>query len=208
MSNERVIDLKGRQVIEHVHGSGEDFPSHSIHSGYPGQEPTFAKLYRNPDLCYAETQLHRCPPGDAPPLKLDTSVGALRLNREGTMQIPKAGVLTALLALVASAADVTGAWNGTFKVTMPNGQTANDSVRLVLKQDGTRVTGTAGPNASQQAPITKGTIEGNRILLEMPVPEGTYKFDLWLEGDHLKGDLIKSAGAQSMRVKMDAIRAR
>ena len=24
MSNERVIDLKGRQVIEHVHGSGED----------------------------------------------------------------------------------------------------------------------------------------------------------------------------------------
>jgi hypothetical protein len=124
------------------------------------------------------------------------------------MQIPKAVLLAALLALAASAADVTGAWNGTFKVTMPNGQTANDSVHLVLKQDGARVTGTAGPNASQQVPIAKGTIEGNRILLELPVPEGTYKFDLSLEGDHLRGDVIKSAGAQSMRVKMDAIRAR
>jgi hypothetical protein len=124
------------------------------------------------------------------------------------MQIPKAILLAALFALAASAADVTGAWNGTFKVTMPNGQTTNDSVHLVLKQDGTRVTGTAGPNAAQQAPIAKGSIEGNRILLEMPVPEGTYRFDLSLEGDHLKGDVIKSAGAQSIRVKMDAVRAK
>ena len=132
------------------------------------------------------------------------------------MKILKAVLLVAVLALVgsvvtspvASAADITGAWSGTFKITMPDGQTRDDSVHLVLKQDGGKITGTAGPGADQQMPIAKGTIEGNKVMLEVPVPDGVFKFDIALEGDHLKGDVTRSMGDQSVKAKMDATRAK
>jgi len=124
------------------------------------------------------------------------------------MRILKLALLVVVLALAASAADVSGAWDGTFKITMPDGQTQDDTVHLVLKQDGGSITGTAGPAADQQMPITKGTIAGNKITLEVPVPDGMFKFDLSLEGDHLKGDVTRSAGGQTMKAKMDATRAK
>ena len=124
------------------------------------------------------------------------------------MKVLNVILLTAVLALMASAADLSGTWNGTFKITMPNGQTTNDTVHLVLKQDGARVTGTAGPSADQQRPIARGTIEGARILFELPVPEGIFKFDLSLDGDHLRGDVTRRAGAESIKARMDAMRAK
>src|SRR6266496_2615021 len=124
------------------------------------------------------------------------------------MKIFRAALLAMILVLAASAADVTGTWSGTFKITMPDGQTQDDTVHLVLKQSGGTVSGTAGPNADQQVPIAKGTIEGNKVVLEVPVTDGMFKFDVVLEGDHLKGDAMRSSGGQSMKAKMDATRAK
>ena len=125
------------------------------------------------------------------------------------MKFLKVVLLTAVLALVASAADITGAWSGTFKITTPDGQIRDDSVHMVLKQDGGKVTGTAGPNADQQLPIAKGNIEGAKITLEVPVPDGgMFKFDIALEGDHLKGAVTRSMGDQTMKATMDATRAK
>lgn len=113
-----------------------------------------------------------------------------------------------VMVLVASAADVTGTWSGTFIITMPDGKTNDDSVHLVLKQSGATITGTAGPSAEQQLPIAKGTITGNRVSLELPIPDGMFKFDVVLEGEHLKGDVIRTAAGQSMKAKMDATRVK
>jgi hypothetical protein len=124
------------------------------------------------------------------------------------MQTLRAALLALILVLAASAADVTGAWNGTFKITMPDGQMQDDTVHLVLKQSGGAVSGTAGPSAEQQAPIAKGTIEGNKVTLEVPVPQGMFKFEVVLEGEHLKGDVVRTAGGQSMKATMDATRVK
>ena len=50
--------------------------------------------------------------------------------------------------------------------------------------------------------------EGNRITLEVPVPDGVFRFDIALVGDHLKGDATRNAGNESRTAKMDATRAR
>jgi hypothetical protein len=124
------------------------------------------------------------------------------------MKLMKAVLLAVVLAVAASAADLTGAWSGTFTITMPDGKTSDDTVHLVLKQNGSTITGTAGPNAEQQVPIAKGTITGNKVMLEVPVPDGMFKFDVALEGEHLKGDVIRTAGGESMKAKMDATRVK
>ena len=124
------------------------------------------------------------------------------------MKLMKAVLLAVVLVLAASAADLTGTWSGTFTITMPDGKTSDDTVHLVLKQNGDTITGTAGPNAEQQVPIAKGTITGNKVMLEVPVPDGMFKFDVALEGEHLKGDVIRTAGGESMKAKMDATRVK
>uniref|UniRef100_Q027V7 Uncharacterized protein n=1 Tax=Solibacter usitatus (strain Ellin6076) TaxID=234267 RepID=Q027V7_SOLUE len=124
------------------------------------------------------------------------------------MKLMKAVLVAVFLVLAASAADLTGAWSGTFTITMPDGKTSDDTVHLVLKQSGATITGTVGPNAEQQVPITKGSITGNKVMLEVPVPDGMFKFDVALEGEHLKGDVTRTAGGESMKAKMDATRVK
>lgn len=124
------------------------------------------------------------------------------------MKVIQAVFLSMVLALAASAADFTGTWSGTLKITTPDGQTQDDTIHMILKQDGGKLTGTAGPNAGEQLPIEKGVVEGNKITMEVPVPQGAFKFDVALDGDHLKGDVTLAAGGQTMKAKMDATKAK
>jgi hypothetical protein len=124
------------------------------------------------------------------------------------MKVLKAVLLALVLALAASAADVSGTWSGTLKITGPDGQTQDDTIHLILKQDGGKLTGTAGPSAGEQLPIEKGAVDGNKVTMEVPIPNGAFKFDVVLEGDRLKGDVALAAGGQTMKAKMDATRAK
>jgi len=45
-------------------------------------------------------------------------------------------------------------------------------------------------------------------VLEVPVPGGTFKFDMNLEGEHLKGDVIANAQGQTIKAQMDAVRVK
>ncbi|HMC60182.1 MAG TPA: hypothetical protein VKJ01_13395 [Candidatus Solibacter sp.] len=81
-------------------------------------------------------------------------------------------------------------------------------ITLVLKQAGTEITGTAGPSADHQMPIQKGTIEGGKIALEVPVGDGLFKFDLVLEGEHIKGDVSATMGDQKINAKVDVTRTK
>src|SRR5664280_2614060 len=114
------------------------------------------------------------------------------------MQALKAVLFSAVLALVASAADVSGTWSGTLKITGPDGQTQGDTIHLILKQDGGKLTGSAGPSAGEQLPIEKGAVDGNNVTMEVPIPNGAFKFAIALDGDHLKGDVTLAAAGQTM----------
>jgi len=74
---------------------------------------------------------------------------------------------------------LSGDWTGKTKLTI-DGKVEEDTVYLSLKQTVNIVTGTAGPTLEQQSPIRNGKVEGNRIILEVPVPNGVFKFDLYL----------------------------
>jgi len=113
------------------------------------------------------------------------------------------------LALSAAAADITGNWSGSFDITGPNGETKNSEALLVLKQNGSEITGSVGPNENERFPIAKGKIEGDKITLETAEGEGpAIKFDLVLDGDHIKGDATGSHDGQTMKAKLDVMRVK
>ena len=122
------------------------------------------------------------------------------------MKLLGCSLLMAALAMAAAAADVTGTWSGSLKGAGPDGQ--DGGVTLVLKQAGTEITGTAGPTADHQMPIQKGKIEDGKIALEVPVGDGMFKFDLVVEGEHIKGDVSAAMGDQKMNAKVDLTRAK
>ena len=107
-----------------------------------------------------------------------------------------------LLALAASAADVSGAWRGTFTIALPDGKTRDDTVHLVLKQNGGTITGTAGPNrrttgADREGDDRRATGSHSKCRFPMACSE----FDVMLDGDHLKGDVTRTAGGESMKAR-------
>ena len=117
----------------------------------------------------------------------------------------------AMFAALAVGADLTGSWSGTMQMTR-DGETRDDSAHLVLKQNGTEVTGSVGPNADKQLPITKGTIEGSNVVLEATTPDGEGKFVLKLkvDGDKLTGELAanRANGEDTFTGKMTLSRVK
>ncbi len=97
--------------------------------------------------------------------------------------------MAGLFAISLFGADVTGKWSGTYEMTR-EGETRSAPAVAVLKQDGTTITGTIGPNETEQFKIKTGSIEGNRIHLEIEPTEGPHLvvLQLTLDGDHLTGD--------------------
>jgi hypothetical protein len=108
---------------------------------------------------------------------------------------------------MAADTDVTGNWSGKTKTSV-NGKVEEDTIYLSLKQTANLITGTAGPSIDQQAPINNGKIEGNHLTFDVPVPGGAFKFDINLEGDHLKGDVVAAAQGQMVKAVMDASRVK
>jgi len=114
-------------------------------------------------------------------------------------------LLAVATAAIAMGADVTGKWTGTF---VPEGGDSQPAM-LVLSQNGTAITGTAGPDESQQFPIQTGKIEGDKVVVEISPTEGAlYRIELVLDGDHLKGDITAKRGDQTMKAKIDVARVK
>jgi hypothetical protein len=94
------------------------------------------------------------------------------------------------------------------KIAGPDGQVEDDTIHLVLKQDGAKLTGTAGPSADRQMPIEKGTVDGGKVTMEVAAGQGgVFKFELALDAEHLRGDVTVAGGPVPMKAKVDAIRA-
>ena len=111
-----------------------------------------------------------------------------------------------LLTLAAGclfASDATGKWTGSF--------TASDSSEdhpalLVIKQEGAKLTGTAGPDANEQHEITNGKIENGNITFDLATENSVMRFALKLEGDEIKGDISREREGQKQTAKLSVKR--
>lgn len=92
-------------------------------------------------------------------------------------------------ALALSAADATGKWTGTLTIDTQSDQPR--PAHLVLKQDGGKLTGTAGPNAGEQHAIQNGKAEDGTLTFELSQGESIMRFTLKLEGDEMKGGITR-----------------
>lgn len=80
-----------------------------------------------------------------------------------------------LLAASTMASDLTGKWSGTFKV---DGGDHTVPQLFILKQQGKTLTGSGGPNASEQYPIENGRIDGDDARFELTTGEWKFAYDL------------------------------
>ena len=93
----------------------------------------------------------------------------------------------------AAPATVAGAWTGALMVR-EGGETHEDPIRLVLKQNGDVLTGTAGPDADRQYPIKNGkfvaTKDAVAVAFDVIVNGTNVSFNLKLGDGVLKGELL------------------
>ena len=101
-------------------------------------------------------------------------------------------LVVCLLALPAAASDVTGKWSGTIELKGPEGDRTMPVV-LVLKQNGTEITGTGGGSEDDQHPIKNGKIDGDNLNFEVHQEResGSHVFRLALKlvGEKLEGTI-------------------
>src|SRR5258708_17895899 len=95
--------------------------------------------------------------------------------------------ITALvLAMSGVAGDVSGKWSGAMT---PVGEDGQHPIYMILSQDGDKLSGSGGPNESDQHPFQNGKVSGDRLTFDVPSGKGTFSFDLKISGDEIKGDL-------------------
>jgi len=91
-----------------------------------------------------------------------------------------------LLTLSGMAGDVSGTWTGTFSVP---GSDHKEPQYFILKQDGTKLTGSGGPDAVEQYVIANGTVEDGVVTFELTRGEWKFKYDLKTVEQEMTGTL-------------------
>jgi len=115
-----------------------------------------------------------------------------------------AHMLAVLTAFVVLATDLTGTWKGTL---IRDGRDPSPAV-LVLRQEGSSVTGTAGESEDEKHPISNGTIEGDVVTFDVAVGESSMKFELKLNGDDLSGAVVREREGQQLTARLSLKRAK
>jgi hypothetical protein len=118
-------------------------------------------------------------------------------------------MLLGVIALVAAPdSNVSGKWSGSFNLTRPDGETKDSTAVLLLKQTGTEISGSVGPNEEEQHAITKGSIAGDKITLEAADEGRVIRFDLVLAGDRITGEANMTNEGQTTKAKLDVTRVK
>ena len=112
-------------------------------------------------------------------------------------------ILLLAAALTAYDVNVTGKWTGSFNMTAPDGETHDSTALLILKQEGTNITGSVGPNEGEQYTIKKGTIEGSKITIEVEHESDVIKFALILADERITDEANFSHDGQMAKAKID-----
>ncbi len=111
-----------------------------------------------------------------------------------------------LLVASAMASDLTGKWSGTFKV---DGGDHTVPQLFILKQQGKTLSGSGGPNASEQYPIENGRIDGDEARFELTTGEWKFTYDLrQTVPDALNGTLKLQSVNDSRNAKVSLTRSK
>jgi hypothetical protein len=117
--------------------------------------------------------------------------------------------LAPILAQQEKAADLTGVWVGTFTSTTSTGEPDEDPAYLSLKQKGEELTGTGGPTADRQMPISKGKVTTVKsvttaIFEATENPERPpIQFELKLVDGRLKGTASQESNGRKRTAVVD-----
>jgi len=117
----------------------------------------------------------------------------------------KAVAVVLLLATNALAGDRTGKWSGSFKV---EGAEHNVPQLFILKQDGNRLTGSGGPDESEQYLIESGKVEGDQVRFELTTGEWKFTYDLKAADAKIDGDLQLKSTNQARTAKVSLTKAK
>lgn len=101
------------------------------------------------------------------------------------------------------AADATGKWTGTLTTPSSEGGERSGPALLELKQEGAKLTGTAGPDAGERHDIQNGKAEEGTLTFEVPTGEVVMKFTLKQEGDAIKGEITRERDGRTQVAKLD-----
>src|SRR5438105_8787451 len=95
-----------------------------------------------------------------------------------------------LFSTIASAAtDLTGKWTGAV---------SGSPVYVLFKQDGPKLSGSAGPDENRQVLVfDNGTVEGDRLRFKA----GPMQFDLQILGEEIKGEVKNGDVVQTLDLK-------
>lgn len=120
------------------------------------------------------------------------------------------GLISGLLfsAVTLIAGDVSGKWTGTFVHPTAEGERSSP-ICLILKQDGHKLTGSGGPNETDQHPFDNGVVEDDRLTFEVPIgkDKGTIQFDLQVKGGEITGGMKHGGGEARETAKVSLKRA-
>lgn len=111
-------------------------------------------------------------------------------------------LMIALATAFLTSTDATGTWTGTLSPADRDPGPAH----LVLKQEGTTLTGTGGPDESEQHPIRNGKAENGTLTFELEAGGGVMKFTLKQEGDEIAGDITRERDGQTQMAKLAVTR--
>jgi hypothetical protein len=114
-------------------------------------------------------------------------------------------VLFLLFAVAPMAADPTGKWSGSFKA---EGADHNIPQFVILKQQGSTLSGSAGPDASEQYPLENGRVDGNNVSFQVTTGEWKFSYSLTVEKDSLSGDLKLESTTQVRNAKVTLTRVK
>ena len=95
--------------------------------------------------------------------------------------------------------DVTGNWHGSFRV---DGGDHDVPQLLLLKQDGAKLTGTGGPDATERYPISNGQVSGDRVTFEITTGEWKFFYDLKDSGLEMNGKLVLKSANDSRNAEV------
>ena len=114
-----------------------------------------------------------------------------------------------LLALLVSAvsltaADLTGKWRGSVESTNSSGETRTSTAYLDLKQEGSVVTGVAGPHENEPHQVKNGKFVNNKLTFTVLAGDADMKIELTLDGDELKGTATRETegGTRASKVAL------
>jgi hypothetical protein len=117
----------------------------------------------------------------------------------------KAIAVVLLLTMPAIAGDLTGKWSGAFKA---DGADHDVPQLFIFKQDGNKLTGSGGPNQSEQYPIEDGKVNGDLVRFEITTGEWKFTYSLKASDAKLAGDLELKSVNNRRTAKVNLSRTR